>query len=680
MPNNRVILCGNVNTNHLPWDDQRPIKFRTSGPHWNIRPGLPKVHQSLLQNIPERFCDLLEIATYVYVADQVATRGGEGVDEVGENWYRNMFFRIPVRDPEFWNSTNVTEILSQTLHFLSDDIYCFDFVPLIKPSQLERYFDFGDRLNSLPHDPNLVMLFSGGLDSLAGAIHESIVNSRKIVMVMHRSTDKFTKRHGQLYNQLTQKSKHQPLLFPVKINKKKNLNHEYTQRSRSFLYVTLGAIFSEMFGLSDVRFYENGVISMNLPVATQAVGTRSTRTTHPQVLNGFTKLISLVADRQITVHNPFMWKTKKDIVEIIKNAGCSDMIADSISCAHASWGVSKGKTHCGICSQCIDRRFAILSSGLENYDPGDLYDRDLLIDPRSDVEHKLMISSYVGTAEEITKMRTPTEFFAAFGMASRAFEYFSDRSADTVAQDIYQLYKRHATDVVDVIGNSVASHAKGIVARKYDPACLIRLVSDSGDLDQKTVSKQIVEAPLRENAFKKKGNAWIVRFAGGDEFIVTPCKGVAYIHMLLSCPNTQIRATEMYKNLADNPQEYQLGDAGEILPAETLQNYYAMLDELENIDLPKAEADGDLVRKDELIELKTWLESEIKRTGIKGKRRDKSDRNRIRNNVCNAITNVIKKQIEPYDPRMAAYFQKPRLTKGYELCYMPDDDLEWDLE
>ena len=104
-----------------------------------------------------------------------------------------------------------------------------------------------------------------------------------------------------------------------------------------------------------------------------------------------------------------------------------------------------------------------------------------------------------------------------------------------------------------------------------------------------------------------------------------------------------------------------------------------MLDELENIDLPKAEADGDLVRKDELIDLKTWLEAEIKRTGIKGKRRDKSDRNRIRNNVCNAIGNVIKKQIEPYDPRMAAYFQKPRLTKGYELYYMPDDELDWQL-
>jgi len=649
---------------------------------------LPKIREELLRDVPDRFCDLLEIATYVYVADQAATRGGDGVDNVGEDWYRNLFFRIPVRHPEFWSSPAVTDVLTKALSFLSDDHYQFDFVPLIKPPKLPTYFDFGKDYTPLPHNPDVVMLFSGGLDSLAGAIQESVLDSRKVALVMHRSTEKFARRHVKLVDSLRARARYQPLLFPVMINKKKHLNHEYTQRTRSFVYVTLGAIYSEMFRLPDVRFYENGVTSLNLPLATQAVGTRSSRTTHPQVMNRFEKLISLVADRPIRVLTPFVWKTKQDVVELIKENGFASLIQDAISCSHAAWHKDAGKTHCGTCSQCIDRRFAVLAAGAEEHDPGELYSHDLLVGPRSKEEHRLMIASYVSTAEKIVNVRSPHEFFAKFGMACRALEYFEGRSADSVAQDIYQLHNRHAAAIIKVIDSSLASCAGGIRGRQYPADSLIRLVSDSGDLDQKTTIAQIMDAPLHENTFRNEGGAYVIRFAGGKRFIAIPTKGISYMYRLLSSyaatprENLPIRATELAGHVfwspEDRMEDVPLGNAGEVLDDDGMTIYKGRLYEIETIDLPKARQAKDKRQENDLIEEKLWLQKELRRAGWNGERQEKDDRNRVRNQVSNAVTRAIEDQIRPYDERLADHL-KAWVRKGYELCYIPREDIEWDL-
>ena len=41
-----------------------------------------------------------------------------------------MFFRIPVRNPDLWNSPAIKDELIETLSFLSEDEYYFDFVKL----------------------------------------------------------------------------------------------------------------------------------------------------------------------------------------------------------------------------------------------------------------------------------------------------------------------------------------------------------------------------------------------------------------------------------------------------------------------------------------------------------------------------------------------------------------------
>jgi len=58
-----------------------------------------------------------------------------------------------------------------------------------------------------------------------------------------------------------------PFHVPVWINKEKALGREFTQRTRSFLYASLAAVVARIFDLWRIRFYENGVVSINLPIS-----------------------------------------------------------------------------------------------------------------------------------------------------------------------------------------------------------------------------------------------------------------------------------------------------------------------------------------------------------------------------------------------------------------------------
>src|SRR6185437_2244728 len=129
---------------------------------------------------------------------------------------------------------------------------------------LKGYIDFG----CTPYEGLIedVVLFSGGLDSLAGAVKESVIDKRRVLLVNHRTTEKVTPRHQHLLQTLlTHASGREPMHIPVRINKVKGLSREYTQRSRSFVFASLGATIATMIGLNRIRFYENGVVSLNLP-------------------------------------------------------------------------------------------------------------------------------------------------------------------------------------------------------------------------------------------------------------------------------------------------------------------------------------------------------------------------------------------------------------------------------
>lgn len=460
MSNERVILCGGLPApGKAKGKDTVPLSLW--GNDSNVMLKVGDISQKMVANISPVLIDLLEIATYVYCADQATTRGGGSSREYGAKWRRQFQFHIPVREPDVWSSKPVRAALCDTLGFLSDDEYEFTFKKLAKPPPVDQYLDFGAG-GASGFQAEEVILFSGGLDSLSGAIQEAITDKRSIALVSHRSSPKIDNRQRALLHDLKEHCPStQPFHVPVWINKEKALGREYTQRTRSFLYASLATVVARIFDLWKIRFYENGVVSINLPISPQVVGGRATRTTHPQVLNGFAEIFSAILQKPFAVENPFRWKTKAEVVKSIREAGCGDLIKHTVSCTHV-WEMTNLKTHCGICSQCIDRRFGTLSAGCpDSEDPEEMYEVDLLRGERPPGDSRTMLESYVGMAKRVRSM-SDLAFFTEFGEVHRVTQHIQGMKVDDAATRILAMYKRHATEVGDVITKGIQEHAQDI--------------------------------------------------------------------------------------------------------------------------------------------------------------------------------------------------------------------------
>ena len=470
----RLVLCGGLTTSRA--DRSRVIELDTQakkGAPAKVNLQIWDISSRMVQDVPDVLTDLLEIASYVYCADQFTKRGTDLMRNMGADWRRSFTFRIPVRRPDLWTSAPVLEALTDTLGFLSEDDYTFDFVRHPDPPSLQPYLDFGEPSYSCGFRPDEVMLFSGGLDSFAGAVEELIGNGKKVALVSHRSSTMVASKQAALVDALRQRTRAGQLFHvPVVVNKNARQGCEFTQRSRSFLFASLGIVVAALFRRKVVRFFENGIVSLNFPSADHVLGARATRTTHPRILQGFSRLFSTILEDDIKVENPFFWKTKSEVTKVIAERGHADLISKSFSCTRVRQATRSGK-HCGVCSQCIDRRFAILGAGLGGHEPADAYEVDLLMGERPPGPDVTMAETYVLAANKIAGM-SEIGFLATYGQTFRVLSHLPG-SPDESARKIYELHKRHALMVGSVLKREIQARASLIVTHALPDTCLLSL-------------------------------------------------------------------------------------------------------------------------------------------------------------------------------------------------------------
>lgn len=666
-----MILCGDVPHAQLPVNDPGLLCLTTSRPGRNVRLRLTDLTQAMWGNVPHRVLDLLDLATYVYAADQAVARGEDREADFGDGWRRHLFLRVAVREPDFWNSPRVACLLVNLLSFLSDDVYHFEFTAPKRHQPEQPDIDF----SADPFEGRIeeVALFSGGLDSLAGAVHQAVTQRRQMMLVHHRSNPKLASRHRHLLaGLLGAQGVVPPVHIPVRINKSKGLTREGTQRTRSFLFMTIAAALANSIGHDRIRFYENGVTSLNLPPAAQVVGGRATRTTHPRVLNGYKALLGEVLGRPFDVENPFRWQTKAQVVRVLADAACGPLIRYSTSCANVR-RTSTERPHCGVCSQCIDRRFAILAAGLAEHDPSTGYEVDLLVGPRAEGHEKTMLAIYVELANQIQRMGT-WDFFRRFGEATRVLRHTGD-PPEAAAANVFNLYKAHALAVAGVIDQAVSRYASHIRQRSLPPDCLLRMVTDSGPIAVASVPDS---RGILRNSFRRRGAAWLVRFEGGEDFVLLSSRGASYLYELITHPNVAMSAAQLMYAVTRNPALRTLDAGEERVDREARMGLRVRFTELEE-GIREAQSAGDEGREEQLSEERTKLMAELRRVfGPGGRpRRLDGEAGRVRKAVGNAITRAID-EIRKYEPYLAAHLDSPYLQRGRNLQYSPPDGLTWE--
>jgi hypothetical protein len=153
------------------------------------------------------------------------------------------------------------------------------------------------------------------------------------------------------------------------------------------------------------------------------------------------------------------------------------------------------KTHCGRCSQCLDRRFGTIAAGLQDSDPAEMYDIDLLTGPRDDGHDRTMAESYVRHARELKQM-TDLAFVSRFGgPVARAATGFPDLSADQVMKNAIVLHRRHGEAVVSVLDLGFKKYARELAEGTLPGDCLLRIVGGGGIGSYETPIRDAMELP-----------------------------------------------------------------------------------------------------------------------------------------------------------------------------------------
>ncbi len=412
-----------------------------------------QMSRQLVAKLPDIAIDLMEIAAFVYAIDSSVSRGGLTDQKMGAKWHRKFTVTMPVRMLARWTDPDVKRELEETLMFLSGDRFAFNFVQM--PPDLSGpsgYFNFGEDSSWMP---DTLLMFSGGLDSYAGALEEIVDRRHSVALISHFSSTKIAPIQSALQKCLAEKLGAKMLThIPVRVQLHGGTNAEGTHRARSFLFAALGIVTAVAFGRDRVSFYENGVVSLNLPPVGNVLGTRATRTTHPQTLQRFQSLFSRIFDTSLRVDNPFFWRTKTEVVETIARLGMADQIAFTRSCADVH-NQTRQYPHCGRCSQCIDRRFAIIAAGLEAFDPSEAYRVDLMTGGRERVQDKEVALSYVRNAFGYEIM-TDADLLTHYPAILNAVDHLDERP-DTALKRIAALLQRHGGSVTAVMRAQLAT-------------------------------------------------------------------------------------------------------------------------------------------------------------------------------------------------------------------------------
>ena len=352
----------------------------------------------------------------------------------------------------------IQEHLTDTLQFLTGDNYVFEFVQRSHGTPLQRILQFKALPDPLPH-VDVVILFSGGADSLA-AVLEARKEGRQPILVSHRSAPVLDRRQKTVAEEL--RTRFSEWVFPhisMWVNRKGGKRAiEFTQRSRAFLFTSLGVVGAALLDIDEVRLCDNGIVSINLPQSAQNIGTLLSRSTHPRFLALAQEFMRAVTEREhLTLANTLLFKTKKEVLDTIAASGYPELLQETVSCAHIE-KMTKLQPHCGVCSQCIDRRFASEAAGLADCDLVHRYEKDIFVHPLPGGTERTHVENYVRFARKLEQMENPDDFFTSFPELIECLPMQGD--VDSFGQDLWNLFQRHQQTVNGVLEKKIQAHSE----------------------------------------------------------------------------------------------------------------------------------------------------------------------------------------------------------------------------
>jgi 7-cyano-7-deazaguanine synthase in queuosine biosynthesis len=309
--------------------------------------------------------DFLLLSSAIYAADKKTPRRF-----APDRWTRSFDVLAPVAEPTCW--ANTTPPLIEALSFLTGDHWAIQW-------RLEHNSLWNARYIARTTF-DVVCLFSGGLDSLVGAINLLEDPKQQRVLLLGHYDGNLTPRvQMRLATALKNHYGHdrvhlvQVLVRPAEARLKQQYPlptwREATTRSRSLVFLGLGLAAASALGPTIPLYVpENGFITLNVPLIKARLGSCSTRTTHPYFFTQLRLALAVIGLINPVV-NPFEHVTKGEILAHCQNQILLEELAyQTVSCAHPDVGryTQASYGNCGYCFPCLIRRASLHTIHLDD--------------------------------------------------------------------------------------------------------------------------------------------------------------------------------------------------------------------------------------------------------------------------------------------------------------------------
>ncbi len=333
------------------------------------------------QSLDPLLADWVDVALFAYVADRLSPRRDPKNPQRMFQWARRMNLKVPVRRLDVWQQSGVVAALSDVLRHFTDDEWHFEFVARRgrgHSAAQQRYL-----FSAPPSGPTMVALYSGGLDSFAGAAQQCAeLSDHSFVFVSGETNPRQSSAQRDQVRALIRQFKREVchVTVPFRVNWEGKTHkgvEDVSQRTRGFLFSTLGAVTAITSGSSELYIYENGIGAINLPYDATQLGTSNSRAVHPLSLLRMSRFAELLTSSPFAFQNPYLFQTKGEMCRHPAVRGLANYVPLTFSCDGFPVQ-TKGKPQCGSCTSCLLRRLSLEAAKLSAFDRADQYICDLL--------------------------------------------------------------------------------------------------------------------------------------------------------------------------------------------------------------------------------------------------------------------------------------------------------------
>lgn len=355
--------------------------------------------------------DFFDTISYICYTD-FYTKRQEDLDNT-----RKLTIEIPVNNLRDFKK--IKEPIGRLLTYMTNgEKWSINFKKQNKKKRLERkQMILGNK------EYNSIALLSGGLDSMAGACVEK---ENATLFVTYASNDIEKNNARIIYNNLIKNINNSHILVD-KVNCEEEAH--YTERTRSLIFIASCLIYADYYKISTIKIYENGIMSLNPKFN---FSRRVTKTTNQRTLYMLNEILDILGIN-IKVENPFKYKTKKEIIELIPEEFNEMILKGTRTCSKNSGIIhfrnkNIGNFHCGICIACMLRQIGMINNA------------------RKDTEYLLPINLYnysdiLNYENKISKDRNRTKDIAAakykFNEKRSLIEYYKSYYINIINKSIF---------------------------------------------------------------------------------------------------------------------------------------------------------------------------------------------------------------------------------------------------